>query len=398
MNTDKLKFEIKQIALEMGAKLVGIGSAERLKDAPPSADMNYCLPGAKSCIIWVYPFSFEAIKNYLAKKERISLKKEMYFAYSTAWKTAQKIAEFIENESSYKALALIPNGRYRQGGVGANTVGGRLKMRAARFLLRLGIGGNIIAKNIAKIFGKEMIYPEFSLRYGAVAAGLGHIGWSGNLVTKEYGGAVLLGGVLTTAPLEPDPMAEENYCSRCKLCVKVCNSGFFSMNEEEPPVIIGGQKEVYSKRNLFARCGIGCSGWTGLSKEGTWSIWSPNHISLANVEEEKIKDEQYRIELLKTLLFSKETPENIRNFNKKILIDLLEGGVFVNVGLRTLEATNPRCGFCSFICVSDIKQHKELYDLLQKSGKMFVDEEGKEYIKAKDESGKEIKYYPPLEV
>jgi len=39
----KLKEQIKKIALDMGADLIGVGNQERLKDAPPSADMSFLL-------------------------------------------------------------------------------------------------------------------------------------------------------------------------------------------------------------------------------------------------------------------------------------------------------------------------------------------------------------------
>ena len=120
MNLNELKEEIKKIALDSGAKLVGIGNRERLKDAPPSADMEYSLPDAKSCIIWAYPNPIEALENYFAKKERFSLKQFQHIAYSTAWKTAVKIKEFIEDKSNFKAFAVVPNGRYRKKGRGWN--------------------------------------------------------------------------------------------------------------------------------------------------------------------------------------------------------------------------------------------------------------------------------------
>lgn len=384
------------MALDAGAKLVGIGSRDRLKDAPPSADMDYLLPGAQSCVIWAFPYSFETLKAYFSKKERMSLAKEMWFAYTTSWQLAQEMAEFIEKNSEYKAFAVIPNGRYRKGmGIGSDSLGGKLRMRIASPILKLGIGGNIVSKSLAKIFGKKMLFPDFSLRYGAVAAGLGRIGWSGNLVTKEFGGALHLGAVLTTAPLEPDPLAEENNCNKCKLCVKSCNSGFFSLKEADKPVIIGGRQEIYAKRSVFARCGIGCSGLTGLSRDGNWSIWSPNHISLANVEEEKVNDLEYLQDLMKQVLYDKTTPEEVRKYNRKLVAELSTGGLFVNVGVRSLEHTNPRCGFCSQICVADFKQRKELYDLLDISGKMYVDAEGKEYIKKNEDSSEDQIYYPP---
>jgi epoxyqueuosine reductase QueG len=64
--------------------------------------------------------------------------------------------------------------------------------------------------------------PDFSHRYAAVAAGLGDLGWSGNLVTPRFGAAVYLTSVLTSAELEPDPLLEANPCDKCKLCTTVC--------------------------------------------------------------------------------------------------------------------------------------------------------------------------------
>ena len=368
LDLTKLKEAVKKIALDSGAKLVGIGSQDRLKDAPPSGDMNFCLDGAKSCIIWAYPNSYEDLKNYFSKKERMSFKKHQYFAYSTSWTSAIKIADFIEKNTNFKAVPVIPNGKYRKVGSFSN----------------LFVGNNA--------------FPDFSLRYGAVAAGLGHLGWSGNLVTKEYGGSLYLAGALTTAPLEPDPMAKENNCNRCKICARACSTGFFSMDEEEDPVFIGGSKEVYAKRNNFIRCAIGCAGWTGLSEDGTWTTWTPGHISLKKIPEKDIQNTEFVQNLMKKLFTSKETPKIQRKFNKKILTSFAKVGLVENVGLRSLEDTNPRCGFCSAICVADPKKRAELYKLLKASGKLYIDENGKEYVKKIDNSGKKIISNPPIEI
>ena len=214
MDLTELRQEVRKIVLNSGAKLFGVGSKERLKDAPPSGDMEYCLPGAQSCIIWAYPNDLDALENYFSKKERMSIKISQDIGYATGWKTSLKIAEFIEKNSKYKAFPVIPNGKYR-GGV----------------------------QSIAK---DGEAFPDFSLRYGGVAAGLGHIGWSGNLVTSEYGGSIYLDGVLTTAPFTPDPMAEINNCNECKICQKVCTTGYVSKDEPEDrkPVIIGGIKQI----------------------------------------------------------------------------------------------------------------------------------------------------------
>ncbi len=101
---------------------------------------------------------------------------------------------------------------------------------------------------------------------------------------------------------------------------------------------------------------------------------------------------------MKKMLFSKETPKAYRNLNKKILDEILKAGIQDNIGLRAFEDTNPRCNFCSGICVADFNQRKELFDLLQRAGKFDVDEKGKEFIRKIDESGKEVIYYPPIAI
>lgn len=366
MDLKELKKVVKKMALDSGAKLVGVGSQERLKDAPPSGDMNYCLPGAKSCIIYGYPNSIEALENYFSKEERWSLKKELHFAYSSAWKAAQEITELIEKNTEYKAFAIIPNFKYRDG--------------------------------FANVFKMDVAYPDFSLRYGAVAAGLGHLGWSGNLVTEDYGASLFLGGVLTTAPLEPDPMAEKNNCNKCKICIRSCTSGYASIDEEETsqPVIIGRQNEVYSKRGTYTKCGISCLGMTGLSEDGTWTIWSPDHFCLKKISNEEWKDFKIRSKVMYDLLNNEQVPEKIRKFNKELLKSSSYIGKLENVALVSPDRHfGPRCGHCSFICVADHKKRVELFKMLKRSGKVYMDDDGNEYVKKLNDNGAEIIYYPP---
>lgn len=364
MDLKELKKAVKKIAHNSGAKLVGVGSRERLKKTPPSGNMDYCLLGAQSCIIFAYPNTIDALENYFSKKERMSIKVCQDIGYATGWKTAVKIAEYIENNTEYKAHPVIPNAKYRGG---------------TRVVIKDGEA-----------------YPDFSLRYGAVAAGLGHLGWSGNLVTKEYGGSLYLDGVLTTAPLEPDPMAKKNNCNRCLICQKVCTTGYVAKDEQEERqlVIIGGVKQIYGKRGLYMKCGIGCAGWTGLSKDGKWSTWTPDHICLKKVPTNEL-NRHYIQNLMIKLLKSKETPRIIRKFNSRIAASFGKVGITENVGLRPIEDTNPRCGNCNFICVADPKKRAELYKMLKNSGKVFLDEKGREYVKKKDENDNEITYYPP---
>jgi len=56
----------------------------------------------------------------------------------------------------------------------------------------------------------------------ATRAGLGWIGKSAALITKEYGNAIRLGGVLTDMPLETGTPVNESLCGSCDACVKHC--------------------------------------------------------------------------------------------------------------------------------------------------------------------------------
>jgi epoxyqueuosine reductase QueG len=56
----------------------------------------------------------------------------------------------------------------------------------------------------------------------ATRAGLGWIGKSALLVTKEYGPAVRLGSVLTDADLQPGTPIDTSNCGSCRQCVDRC--------------------------------------------------------------------------------------------------------------------------------------------------------------------------------
>lgn len=58
----------------------------------------------------------------------------------------------------------------------------------------------------------------------AQRAGLGFIGKHTNLISRRLGNWFLIGEILTTAELEPDP-PEANHCGRCTRCLAACPTG-----------------------------------------------------------------------------------------------------------------------------------------------------------------------------
>jgi hypothetical protein len=122
-------------------------------------------------------------------------------------------------------------------------------------------------------------HPDFSHRYAALAAGIGRLGWSGNLLTKEYGALVELGSVLTSATLTSDtPIPDEKHpCDRCKMCSLVCPVEMVQP-KASTQVTVAGVTETISRKRPNTCCWIGCTGYEGLASTGTWSNWSPYRL------------------------------------------------------------------------------------------------------------------------
>ena len=86
----------------------------------------------------------------------------------------------------------------------------------------------------------------FSHRMAAQLAGIGWIGKSCALVTKEVGPRLRLGTVLTDAPLRPDtPM--EDHCGDCRLCTEACPAQAILGKNFDP-------QDDLSERFDFHRC------------------------------------------------------------------------------------------------------------------------------------------------
>ena len=96
-------------------------------------------------------------------------------------------------------------------------------------------------------------------------------------MTPQFGSAVYLASVLTSAELEADPLLEENPCDKCKLCTTVCPVEMIS-TKESVSVTIAGREYSHGKKGNNARCLIGCGGYHGLGLNKKWSTWSPFRV------------------------------------------------------------------------------------------------------------------------
>ena len=243
---------VKDLVLNAGAIAVGVATSETLEGGPPSTDLSYVLDGAMSAIVFALPLDQEVIEQFLKKEDSIGHCLDNVRTNTLASGIALELARFLEMEG-HAAVPIESNFVYRK-----DTPRGSYDEK-----------------------------PPISHRYLALRAGIGHIGFSGNVIRKNEGAAIILGSVVTDAQLMPtDPLpAEENYCDECRLCLSACASGLMH-KDEKATVTLGGVEFSYARRQSYNRCDYVCGGFTGLSKSGKWSTWSPARFPIPEKDEE----------------------------------------------------------------------------------------------------------------
>lgn len=70
-----MKFEepIREFLAERGALRVGFCTRETLAGGPPSADLTYVLPSARSAVTFALPLDRDIMRQCLAKKKPVRL-------------------------------------------------------------------------------------------------------------------------------------------------------------------------------------------------------------------------------------------------------------------------------------------------------------------------------------
>ncbi|MEJ2639634.1 MAG: hypothetical protein P8010_08680 [Desulfosarcinaceae bacterium] len=178
---DSIETRIKSLVMSLGANLVGITNREALADGPPSADPRYVLPSANSVISFALSLDRNIVQEFISKKSWRPHCENRKAIAQTLYTIGDRLVERLRSEG-YEAVNVELNNNYRS------------------------------EKDAADITEMTEFHPDFSHRYAALAAGIGRLGWSGNLLTKEYGALVELGSVLTSATLTSDtPIPDEKH-------------------------------------------------------------------------------------------------------------------------------------------------------------------------------------------
>jgi epoxyqueuosine reductase len=317
---EKLSKTVIDYVMCQGACAAGIGTLKTLEGGPPSADLTYVLPDAKSAISFALPLDQDLIPPFLMKKDFLSHERDNILKNSQSSGISLLLADFLE-QKGYPSLPLSANLKYRSD-----------TPRGIRDLM-----------------------PPISLRYLAVRSGVGHFGLSGNVITRNQGAAIILGATVTQAELEPtDPLPEgENYCDECRLCMASCPSGL--MHPREVTRINLGRVEFsYSKRRAYTRCEYVCGGFAGLHQSGKWSTWTPARFRIPE------KDEGFK--------------EVFRPAAKAYMLrPECEGGFYHPLMKAKLRQT---CGSCQIICVPEREERERRHRMLTQSGVVVQNPDG----------------------
>lgn len=331
-----IKDEIISVARAIGVDKVGFTSRERLENAPPSADLAYVLPGAKSAVSLAVALEKPAIRAYLSKEDQAAHVRDHKLSYIKLVDAAQAIAGLLR-KNGYETVSPWPNIEYRQ--------------------------------NMPYM----AMVPPISHRYIACAAGLGWLGWSGNLIIPDYGAAVSLSSVVTSMELEPDPMIQGDFCQNCRLCATACPSQFIS-KKDETKITIGEHTYAHNRKAGNLRCVVTCGGANGVRRpDAKWSTWSYKVLDLPGRGDEDAfkkrvfeyaRDEKNR--LLRAIVFELEKRDfaNAQEFKR-----FWEEKVMVT------------CANCMLMCWPDLKDRRENLRLLTTSGRVVRSYTGLKVVK-----------------
>jgi epoxyqueuosine reductase QueG len=190
-----IKQSIINQAYNLGAEVIGFAPVKRWEefgDVPVEFFPNQVWPLAKTVIVLGVPVWLPIVET--APSE---LGREQYTITNT-----------LLDEVAYRLAAFLNRNGH-----------------AAINLCRDGYGdSDILLKAPVAIFSHV---------WAGQYAGLGRVGWNHTLLTKDYGPRLRLVSVLTALELEGDPVIQDDVCTKCMLCQRICPVQAFSGNKKE---------------------------------------------------------------------------------------------------------------------------------------------------------------------
>ena len=347
MDSAALTAKAKEIATDYGACAVGVTTVETLAGGPPSTDLEYVLPGARSAVTFALPLDQEKIEDFIGKRDRKAHQQDYSRTNTMATGIAAQIAAYIAH-------------------FGHDSV---------------GVLSNEVYRNDEEYQTRHM-RPDISHRLLAVRGGVGWFGFSGNVLTPDFGAMVSLATAVTTAELEPtEPLpAAENFCKCEEMeCVSACPAAFLHEGKKDmASVTMGGVEFTYAKRRNYNRCGFVCAGYSGLHPSGKWSTWAPGRFPIPK------KDENLRDVVVDAVQAWSRQPK-------------LEGGVLHQplVYAATGKDVNLTCGSCMLVCAPTSEERQRRLKTLQTSGVVVQNPDGSIDVTSPEEAKQRLAEMEP---
>jgi epoxyqueuosine reductase QueG len=202
---DELSNQLKSVARAHGADLVGI---VEVSDLPEHAEnIKKILPSARCVIVVASQHNTAALRsdnNQTAQFDTI-------YTYRECEQSVHKTTRYLVSEGfpSVAVPAFIP---------------------------------------IDMAEPKKGMQGEICWRRAGVKAGLGSYGENGLLITREFGSAIRLAGLLTSAPLKADAALDEDFCDHCMRCREACPVGALSEGGKINKKLCGDHLFAYGLR------------------------------------------------------------------------------------------------------------------------------------------------------
>lgn len=244
VDAEELTAQIKRIAKEAGAVLVGVAPIERFDPAPPyfdraprGHDPRDYLPTAQSVISIAQPLLNATVDApaRLAEMDIEMVPPDIKNSYlerlynETAHVVQDYMLEFIAQRvgqyllaQGYDAMFFPTTGIHPRPTPGY----GELSEQ------QIWQGPN---KRWAELFSPfRYSFGPFSHRHAATRAGLGEFGYNNLVLTKEFGPRQRFNSIITDAKLIPDPLITEPICLRdkCLLCLRACHMKAITMRDD----------------------------------------------------------------------------------------------------------------------------------------------------------------------
>ncbi|MBN2296644.1 MAG: epoxyqueuosine reductase [Pirellulales bacterium] len=204
--------DVKEAALKLGADLVGIASVDRFFDAPPEHDPKRALPETRTLI----SVAIRHLRGVQFTQKRLR-DNYPYQIFGYGWLSHIRINTLLFE------LARVLEDR------------GYIALPYPSFCDADPTKGHEDPKPAA-----SPAMATVSNRHAAVAAGIAQFGLCNLAMTEEFGTCQRFGTIMTSAPLEPDPMIAKPLCNNCGKCVEACPSRAIG-SEPEVSFQIGDQ-------------------------------------------------------------------------------------------------------------------------------------------------------------